>query len=95
VHEAASAGLTTTETLLSAIWRDVLERDGVPPNEDLLALGGDSLSALRIASRVADEWQVELQLADVLEHQSIRKMARHIEALRSARADGPDVRPID
>ena len=42
----------SVEGEVAAIWADVLELDQVKPDDDFFDLGGDSLSAVQILSRV-------------------------------------------
>ena len=56
-RSAAGPGvpLTSMEVLVSRIWAEVLELDQIGRNEDFFELGGDSLSAEALISRVVSE----------------------------------------
>ncbi|MEU9127266.1 acyl carrier protein [Kitasatospora sp. NPDC048540] len=51
---------------VTAIFRRVLETDGITPHCDFFDLGGDSLIATRVLSAVARESGVELTFEDFL-----------------------------
>jgi acyl carrier protein len=61
---------TPTERKVAQIWVELLECEQVGIYNDLFELGGDSLLALRIMSRVHEVFQIEIpldeQFADVL-----------------------------
>jgi amino acid adenylation domain-containing protein len=70
---------TALETTIAAIWRDVLDLDGVGVHDPLLMVGGDSLRAAQISSRVAATLGVEVQLWELLEASTIAALATLIE----------------
>ncbi len=52
---------------LLLIWREELNTDdGLSPDDSFYELGGDSLTALAIVDRVADEFRVAIPLRDFL-----------------------------
>ncbi|HEX8696157.1 MAG TPA: amino acid adenylation domain-containing protein, partial [Longimicrobium sp.] len=100
-REAARAGSyaaprTTAEEVLAEIWSELLglERAGVEDN--FFALGGHSLVATRMVSRVRQAFGVELPLRAVFEAQTVRALAGRVEALRSGGAtpEAPPVVPV-
>ncbi|MCL7460187.1 acyl carrier protein [Micromonospora sp. MSM11] len=50
---------------LGQIWAALLKVDGVEPGDDFFDLGGDSLFAIRLISRIRKAYQVRLSLQDV------------------------------
>ncbi|MFZ5526642.1 MAG: amino acid adenylation domain-containing protein [Pseudomonadota bacterium] len=78
-HEPAA---TATEQALAAIWQDTLRLPALPGRQDsFFALGGHSLVAMRIVTRVQKQWQVALPLTDVFEHPTLQALATRIDAL--------------
>jgi hypothetical protein len=66
------------EQELSAIWRDVLGVDDVPPTANFFDLGGHSLLALQVQGRVREALGHELRVVDLFRHPSVRALASHI-----------------
>ena len=57
---APDAPLTETEQALAAIWREVLGVDAVRAGDDFFALGGHSLRATQVLSRIQERLGVTL-----------------------------------
>ena len=62
------------------IWSSVLGVDGIEPDSHLLDLGGTSLSAVRIRSRVRVELGRDVDLMDFLEHPTPAEFAAIVQA---------------
>lgn len=75
---------TSVEGQVSAIWRAVLGRTTVGRDEDLFEMGGDSLVALRILTRVLEQLGVEIPLHRVF--QADATVAWMAEQIRSGPA---------
>ncbi|MFF4988030.1 amino acid adenylation domain-containing protein [Streptosporangium saharense] len=71
--------LSEAERVLAEIWCDVLELDEVGRQDSFFDLGGDSLSAMRLASR-ARERGIRLGAEDVFEHEVLHELAAAIGA---------------
>jgi amino acid adenylation domain-containing protein len=69
---------TRTESDLARIWAEVLELKQVGVHDHFLELGGDSLRATRILSRVTQAFRVELTIQALLEAPTIEQMAELI-----------------
>jgi amino acid adenylation domain-containing protein len=67
-----------TERKLAVIWQQVLGVEKIGINYNFVELGGHSLLAISIISRIHKAFDVELELTDVLEHPSIKELARLI-----------------
>ncbi len=63
----------TTE--LAALWADVLNLPHVPLDAHFLLLGGDSLTATQLLSRVKTHWGVDLPISALFADPSLRGMA--------------------
>ncbi len=64
-----------TEQRLAAIWSDLLEIPEIGRDDDFFALGGHSLMALRLFSRINREFDKTLPLAALLNHPTLRGLA--------------------
>jgi len=52
VSTGTSSSLTALEAIVAGVWSEVLERKGIGPNDHFLALGGHSLSVLRVSRKL-------------------------------------------
>jgi acyl carrier protein len=71
-----------TESAVAAIWSEVLEVERVGATDDFFDLGGHSLKATRILSRIAARLGVELPVAMVFERPTVRGMAAAVDERR-------------
>ncbi|MFZ1754722.1 MAG: non-ribosomal peptide synthetase [Caldilineaceae bacterium] len=71
---------TPFEKAISTIWADILGLDEIGIHDPFLELGGNSLQAMRIASRVQDEFGVEIPLPELFAAGTVAEMALLIVA---------------
>jgi hypothetical protein len=76
--------MTATEQTIAALWREILQLPDVGPDDDLLAIGGNSLLAARLATRVSAAFRLNVTLRTVLEHRTVRSMATLLGSLQWA-----------
>jgi amino acid adenylation domain-containing protein/non-ribosomal peptide synthase protein (TIGR01720 family) len=67
------------ERQLMNIWRDVLKIRNISIHDNFFNLGGHSLKATKVASRIHKELSFEINLKDVFTYQTIAQLARVIE----------------
>jgi acyl carrier protein len=72
---------TPTESRLVELWMNVLALDRVGINDDFFELGGDSILATRLVSRVRRTFGVELPLRELFWKPTVSELAPVIEAL--------------
>lgn len=82
---------TAKETILVAIWAEVLHRERIGIHDNFFDLGGDSLLALQVKAQ-ASQRGVEFQLSDLFEHQTVHRVA--LAAREGAAAQPADVEPF-
>ena len=80
----STAPRTGPEHSLAAIWREVLGREHIGVHDNFFALGGHSLGALRMISRVRDRFQRELSLERVFEFPTIASLAIYLSGENGA-----------
>jgi amino acid adenylation domain-containing protein len=85
-HGAGRLPVTPLEELVGAVWAEELGVPSVGPEEDFFALGGDSLTAVRVLARLARQLGVDLSLRDLFDHPTVRGLACRSEAARSVDA---------
>ena len=71
---------TPTEAKLAQLWKWLLQKDGLGPNDDFFLVGGDSLAATQLVLAVNELFDVELTLDLIFSDAStIRTMAAMID----------------
>lgn len=71
------------EEPVRTIWKEVLQREQIGPDEDFFAIGGYSLTALAITTRLEQEFGTELPPTILFEAPTIRELAAVIGRMRS------------
>ncbi|MBD0259987.1 MAG: non-ribosomal peptide synthetase, partial [Cytophagales bacterium] len=69
------------ENQLAAIWREVLRRDQIGIHENFFRLGGHSLKATQVISRIHQQLDVKVQLIRFFMHPTIAGLAAECEAV--------------
>lgn len=78
-----------TETVLAEVWREVLHLDAVGIYDDYFALGGDSIKAIQIASRLYQEG-LKIEVRDLFQFPTISDLATRASVSTASQADqGP------
>jgi amino acid adenylation domain-containing protein len=75
---------TKMEETLAGIWAEVLRRERIGVLDDFYELGGDSLSATQIASRLHKLLSRRVEVKTLLTYTTIRGLAKRIARLDSA-----------
>ena len=70
---------TPVQEMLAGIWREVLRLERVGIDDDFFALGGHSLKATQVMSRVRQACAVELPLRSLFTSPTVRELAREVE----------------
>jgi acyl transferase domain-containing protein len=70
------------EQAIAVIWRDVFGIDQIGRNDDFFSIGGNSLVAIQVISRLRKELNVDLPMSGLFEHTTISRLAAAILALR-------------
>ncbi len=71
------AGRTPEESAVADVWSDVLETSPVAPTDDFFGLGGDSIRALRVQSRLAGRGY-RVSARDLFKHTVLADLAAHL-----------------
>lgn len=80
VSSSGSAPRTPAEEVLAAIWQEVLNLDFVPREGNFFNLGGHSLSATRVITRIRDAFDVLLPLRAIFEAPTLESLAARIDS---------------
>lgn len=85
-----------TARLLAGVWKSVLGLDLVGEEDDFFAIGGHSLMAAQLMSRVRDVFNVEIPIRIVFDTPKLGQLANAIdEARRGSGAPKPPLRPME
>lgn len=68
-----------TEETVARIWAEVLGRAGIGAQDDFFCLGGHSLRAAQVISRLNTAFQVALSVRSLFEHPTVTALAREVE----------------
>jgi hypothetical protein len=71
------------ETLVSNIWREVLQHERIGVHDNFFALGGHSLRATQVLSRLASATGVELSLGNMFEDPTVEGLSLKIQEHRA------------
>ena len=87
---------TPVEEVIAEIWAQVLGLEQVGIDEDFLAIGGHSLVATQIASRIRESLGVGLPLRELFQRPTVARLAALAEELLrdGAEAASPPIRPV-
>lgn len=83
-HDAPSGGPVPLVDEIVALWGELLDYPGIiRPEDDFFALGGNSLTGIRVIERVALDYGVQLSVRDFYLAQTPARVAGLIEQGRS------------
>ena len=80
-----------TEQALAEIWAAVLGVERVGRHDDFFALGGHSLRAVQVISRVRQVLEVEVELRTLFELPTLSRLAQHVVAAQLAQFDPAEI----
>jgi acyl-CoA synthetase (AMP-forming)/AMP-acid ligase II/acyl carrier protein len=79
-----AAPRTALEKALAESWAEILHIEQIGIEDNFFALGGDSLSAIRVLAHVYDMTGREFDMSRFFEAPTIAKMAQHLETMTGA-----------
>lgn len=78
------------EQQIADLWSEILGVPSVGVTDDFFSLGGHSIRATRLAARLQQELQVDVELAEIFRHPTVAELAELIEARQRSTATAPD-----
>ncbi|PRY41661.1 phosphopantetheine-binding protein [Umezawaea tangerina] len=82
-HDAPSGSTAPLVDQILALWGELLNRPGIGADDEFFALGGNSLTGIKIIERVALDHGVQLSVRDFYLAQTPARVAGLIEQGRS------------
>jgi amino acid adenylation domain-containing protein len=82
--EQLQTAQTDTERGLISIWQNILDRNDIGVTSNFFHLGGHSLKAVQMLSRIYEEFHVRLDLSTIFRNPNIRELGRLLESSRVA-----------
>jgi len=92
----ATTPLTQLELQVKAVWEAVLKREQISVNDNFYEIGGHSVNAIMITSRLKKALQVDFQIRDIFQAPTVGKLAAFLGTkLREAHGDAlPALTPV-
>ncbi|CAM4488354.1 non-ribosomal peptide synthetase [Paenibacillus tarimensis] len=84
-YEAPRSG---TEEILAAVWADVLGVERVGIRDHFFSIGGDSIKAIQVVSRLYSHG-LKLEMRDLFQYPQIAQLSLYVQAARSAVSQEP------
>ena len=82
------------EETLAEIWANVLGVERVGIHDDFFNLGGHSLIAMQVVSRIIESMQVQLPIDALFNAPSVAALAESLERSRDSEQEAPTITPI-
>lgn len=77
---------TSVEEVVAGIWAHALHVKQVSIYDDFFSLGGHSLTATLVFSRIRETFQIEMPLRTMFDEPTVHGLSKHIEAARQTNA---------
>jgi amino acid adenylation domain-containing protein len=85
---------TPTEEVLTQVWAEVLKLDQVGVEEDFFALGGTSLSVMRVPASIKRRLGRDLSVVDLFKYPTIRSLATYLDGRGQPALDRAKVQAV-
>lgn len=70
-----------TQEKLIALWEEVLKQENIGIKDDFLSLGGQSIVAIKLITRIHREFEIMLELKDIIRERTIEKLSDYMETI--------------
>jgi acyl carrier protein len=82
----AGAARASTEEVIAATWRELLGVEAVTRDDDFYDLGGNSLLATQVASRLRRAFGIDLSVRVLFEETTVAGLAKRVDSMAGTRA---------
>jgi len=80
-HRVINQALTPLQEILLSIWKDILRVKELSIHDKFLALGGDSLTAMQLMTRMIERLQIEIPFSILFETATIAELSARLELI--------------
>jgi amino acid adenylation domain-containing protein len=84
--EKTSLPRSELESQLAGIWADLLELDQIGVDQDVFALGADSLTVMQMLSRLREHFDVDLSFEDIFDTPTVAAIAARLDSSKRGHA---------
>lgn len=78
-----------TETKLAKIWENIFDVENISSSASFFEMGGHSLNVMELFANVNEEFNVQISFGDVIDNNSLIKLANIIDEKSSDETSGP------
>ncbi|MDU1847405.1 MAG: amino acid adenylation domain-containing protein, partial [Niallia nealsonii] len=86
--------INNLERQMLLIWKEVLNFNNIGVENDFLGLGGHSLKAMKLASRIRKQFNVIISIEQIYKYSTVREMVKHLKYLKSANIEEISCLPL-
>ncbi|EGO65801.1 non-ribosomal peptide synthetase [Acetonema longum] len=90
---AYAAPVSEAEVKLAGLWRQVLKVEQVGLEDNFFDLGGHSLKAITLVSRIQKEFGVEVPLQEIFRTQTVKELLKFMES--AGQSGYADIKPVE
>jgi acyl transferase domain-containing protein len=90
----STSSLNEIQTRVAGIWSDVLGQTSIDIDDSFFDLGGDSLLATQVHSRLKQAFPVNISLQQLFEHQTLRQAAELVEQTMQGETRSEEYLPV-
>lgn len=73
---------TETEQFIASVWQEILRIEKVGIHDNFFELGGDSLQVTQVASRLREQFKINLSVQSLFESPTLNSLAESIEQIQ-------------
>jgi len=87
------AAQTDSQKQMITVWQEVLAIPQIGIDDNFYDLGGDSLIAIKVLSRLRDVFAVELSVNDLFERPTVKQLCERLEVMSWAQDENSNTDP--
>jgi len=84
LYSTAETNVTPAEDIIISIWKGVLNKRDLNPEDNFFEIGGHSLKAMQVASMVKEAFGINLPIRAIFENPTPRLLCQYLSSARSS-----------